>query len=156
MTQETSIDLDSLGTAGEATQRVGVAFDDDGSPTTGFVIVGKDSHQYRDTAQRLRVSGIKRQAVKAQRIDTKTDEGATAFDQLIQRNEEELAVAVVVGWFGFTAGGQPAAFSADNVRKVFKAKPSYREKVSAAMENEAAFLPPLPASSATSPGTSSA
>jgi hypothetical protein len=151
-----SIDLDSLMTPpGEATQKVGVAFDDEGAPTVGFIIVGKDSKQYRDTAARLRAAGIRRGAVKSQRIDTKTEDGAAQFDAILQKNEEELAVAVIIDWFGFTSNGEPAAFSSDAVRKVFQARPTWREKVSAALENEAAFLLPLPTNSASSSGTSS-
>lgn len=157
MTTETvdGIDLDNLPQTTELTQRVGVAFDDEGEPTAGFIIVGKDSKQYRDTERRLKVTAIKRQAVKKQRIDTKTDEGAEQFADLMQKNEEELAVAVVVDWFGFKAGGQPAPFSVDGVRKVFKARPSYRDRVNAALENEAGFLPSSPPSSTSSPGSSS-
>jgi hypothetical protein len=31
-------------------KKVGIAFDDDGAPTSGFVIVGKDSDEYRKCA----------------------------------------------------------------------------------------------------------
>ena len=77
-----SFDLDSLDDASPITHKVGIAFDDDGEPTVGFVVVGKDSTQYREATQRLRIAGIKRGAVKSQRIDTKTDDGATTFDRL--------------------------------------------------------------------------
>jgi hypothetical protein len=151
-----SIDISQLADAGDLTQRVGVVFNDEGEPTVGFVIVGKDSQQYREAAERLRVAGVKRNAIKGTRIDTKTEEGALAFDRLVQKNEVELAVAVVVGWFGFTSGGQPAPFSVEAVRTAFKARPTWRERVSGAVENEAGFLPPSPTNSASSPGTSSA
>jgi hypothetical protein len=151
-----SIDLDDLSDTGEATQRVGVAFNDDAEPTVGFIIVGKDSSQYRETAQRLRVAGIKRGAVKSTRIDMKTEQGALEYDQTVLRNELELAVAVTVGWFGFTAAGAPAAFSEKAVRDVYAKRPTWRERVSAALENEQAFLSSSPTSSESSPATSSA
>jgi hypothetical protein len=151
-----SIDLDSLMTPpGEATQKVAVAFDDEGSPSVGFIIVGKDSKQFRECERRLMIAGVKKGAQKKKGIDMSTDEGAAGFVDTQQTNEFELAVAVVVDWFGFTSNGAPAAFSADAVRKVFQARPSWREKVSAAIGNEAAFLLPSPTNSASSSGTSS-
>lgn len=150
MTPQT-IDLDTITAAEEATQKVGIAFDDDGNPTVGFVIVGKDSHQYRSTEQRLKAAAIRRGATKSQRIDTKTEEGSAAYVKLMQQNEEELAAAVVVGWFGFSSGGQPAPFSAEAVRRVLKARPTYRDRITAALENEAGFLLSSPTSSPTSP-----
>ena len=144
MSTEDTIDLDSITASKEATQKVGVKFDDDGNPTAGFVIVGKDSHQYRSAEQRLRAAALKRQAQKSQRIDSKTDEGSVTLARLIDKNDEELAVAVVVDWFGFTSGGAPATFTTEAVRKAFQARPSWREKVSASLENEAGFTQSSP------------
>lgn len=123
------------------THRVPVMLDDDGEGIVGFVIVSKDTPQYIAVAQRLRVSGIKRQAVKGERIDTGTDAGALQFDNMVRDNETELAASVVVDWFGFTNGGAPAAFDPAMVRNALAARPSWRNKVMIALEVEANFLP---------------
>lgn len=151
-----SIDLSALDQPADATQKVGIVFGDDGEPTVGFVIVSRDSQQYRDALKRMRVAGVKRGAVKSQRFDLKTEEGAASYDDQVQSNDFELAVAVTVGWFGFTDAGKPAAFSTEAIRKAYTARPTWRERVSAALENEAGFLPVSPTNSASSPGTSSA
>jgi hypothetical protein len=131
----------------DVTQRVGITFDDEGEPLVGFVIVSKDSKAYRDTASRLRAAGIKRQANKRSRIDTTTDEGAVEF---------ELAFAVVVDWFGFTDKGQPVPFNKNVVRQMFEKRPSWRERVSAALEAEENFLKLSTANSAISRAANSA
>jgi hypothetical protein len=138
------------------TQRVGITFDDEGEPLVGFVIVSKDSKAYRDTASRLRAAGIKRQANKRSRIDTTTDEGAVEFADVLESNEFELAFAVVVDWFGFTDKGQPVPFNKNVVRQMFEKRPSWRERVSAALEAEENFLKLSTANSAISRAANSA
>jgi hypothetical protein len=138
MTKEL-LDIFSLGNE-QITSQVVLAFDDEGQPKAWFDIVSKDSDQYRNAAEKLRVVGIKRGAA-GKKIDTKTDDGAARLDGIIQRNEFELAVAVVVGWGGFGAAGQPAPLTDEALRKVLTAKPTWREKIIAALEDEASFLP---------------
>lgn len=134
-------DINSIPGGGELTQKVGIAFDDEGSPTAGFVIVGKDSEQCISADQRVRIANIKRQSTKATRLDASTDGGAAKVDKLVYDNDTEKAVAVVVDWFGFTDQGAPAEFSPAKIRAMFVARPTWREKVLVALENEAAFLP---------------
>jgi hypothetical protein len=149
------INLDTITSADENTFKVAVAFDDNGDATAGFVIVSKDSDQYRSAAHKLRKAGIKRAAVKNQRIDTKTDEGAEQFDNLMQTSELELAVSVVVDWFGFTKGDVPAPFDPATVRAALVKRPTWREKITASLENETNFLPSSSQTSAPTPATSS-
>ena len=146
-----TVDIDDvLNSDSEQTKKVAVVTNDDGSPAVGFIIVGKDSQQYRDCAKKLRSNGIRRQANKRTRIDTKTEEGALSFGKILEENEYELAVAVVVGYFGFTSGGADIPFSEDMTRKLFDKKPSWREKVSAELEAEEGFLKLSSANSAIS------
>lgn len=136
-----TIDVDDvLESNVEQTKDVVLVRDDDGKPSVGFIIVSKDSKQYRDKAKLLRSNGIRRQANKRTRIDTKTEDGALAFGEIVEENEYELAVAVVVGYFGLTSKGKPVPFSEDMTRKLFNAKPSWREAVSAALEEQDGFL----------------
>ena len=139
MNPTSSLDLDLL--ADSTNAKVGVAFDENGDPTSGFVIVGKDSEQYREAARLLRIAGIRRGSVKATRIDTKTEDGAAEFDRVLRSNEDEIAVAVVTDWFGFSRSGEPLAFSVDALRGVLAKRPTWRDKISAALEAEDSFLP---------------
>lgn len=134
------IDLEQIEASAQATKKVGVAFNEDGEPTVGFIIVGKDSKQYREKAAQLRAKVIRRQANTKEKIDRKTEEGALKLDSIVQSNQHEEAVAVVVGWFGFESGGKPAEFSAELVDKVLKAKPTWREAITLALEDTTGFL----------------
>lgn len=147
------IDIFSLNNE-QITSQVVVAFDEEGQPKAWFDVVGKDSDQYRQAAEKLRLAGIKRGATR-QKIDTKTDDGAARLDGIIQRNDFELAVAVVVGWGGFGAAGKPVPLTDEALRNVLKAKPTWREKISAALEDEAGFLPKPSKTSANLPVTNS-
>lgn len=154
--QSNGFDLDLLAAdPSTLTHKVPVAWDDDGNPTAGFIIVGKDSSEYRSKAESLRAAGIKRGAIKSQRIDTKTDEGAAKLGQVMDSNDFEIAIAVTTGWFGFTRAGQPIAFDQKTVRDMFTKKPTWREKVTAALEVEGNFLPPSSKTSSNSQDTSS-
>jgi hypothetical protein len=149
---DNGFDLDLLASdPTQNTHKVDVAWDDDGNPTAGFIIVSKDSAQYRAKAAELRASGIKRGAIKSQRIDTKTEEGAKKLDSIMQDNELELAISATVGIYGFKKGGQAAEYSEALVRDLYTKKPTWREKVSAALEVEANFLPTSSTTSSSSP-----
>jgi hypothetical protein len=122
------------------TQRVAVAWDEEGEPTDGFVIVGKDSEEYQKTIAGQRQKAIRRQAVKRTRFDLKTEEGAEQLDATLRQNEFEIAAAVVVGWYGFTVKGEPAKFVKERVVQILAVKPSWKDRILAALEDDAAFL----------------
>lgn len=123
-----------------STQRVAVSWDEDGEPTDGFIIVGKDSEEYQRVIAAQRQKAIRRQAVKRTRYDLKTEEGAEQLDSTLRQNEFEVAAAVVVGWFGFTVNGQPAPFVRERVTQILAVKPSWKDRILQALEDEAAFL----------------
>lgn len=147
-------DIDSIDQIIDSRQKVAVLFDDEGEPLVGFIIVNKDSPQYVKRTHELRAAGIKFQAVKARKLDSKTDEGAAKLDNLIQTTDLEIAIAVVVDWFGFTKAGAPAPFDAAKVRAGLVAHSTWREKITQALENEAGFLPFSMINSANLPPTS--
>ena len=122
------------------TQRVAVAWDEEGEPTDGFVIVGKDSEEYQKTIAGQRQKAIRRQAVKRTRFDLKTEEGAEQLDATLRQNEFEIAAAVVVGWYGFTVKGEPAKFVKERVVQILAVKPSWKDRILQGLEDEAAFL----------------
>ena len=139
-----TFDINTVSAPNDNTQRVGIAFDDDGTATAGFIVASENSTTGIAAAQKARIDTYKRQATKPQRIDAKTDEGATALDKIVYAAETEKLLALTVDWFGFTSGGQPAAFDPGLLREFFAARPTWRERVKYAIENEAAFLPQSP------------
>lgn len=115
-------------------------YNKDGTPKTGLKIVGPDSVQYLSAQVANRIRNRKRNAT-GQTIDLKTDKGQLEIEDVTKENLLNVAVAVTVGWFGFTNGGQPAAFNIETVKQIFAAKPSWQDKVIAALDREADFLP---------------
>ena len=148
-------EIDDIDVVLDERKKVIFAYDEDGEPKLGFIIVNKDSAQYVQRTHELRAAGIKLQAVKSRKIDSKTDEGAAKLDKLIQSTDLEIAICVVVDWFGFTKNGEPAPFDTAKVRQGMMAHPTWCDKVTAALENEAGFLPFSTTISATSPPTNS-
>lgn len=122
-----------------ATTDVVFEYDTEGKPKTGFKIVGPDSIEYLQAQVTQRVTGRKRNI--AQQIDFKTDEGQNELERLTQENMNYTANAVVVGWFGFTKDGEPAAFNRETVATILSTKPSWRDKIINALDKESDFLP---------------
>lgn len=130
------IDISALESETTPVYDVPVVFNDDATPAAGFKVVGKNSPQYQAKRRLLALDGVKRAAVRAKKLDAKTDDGAAELIDSIDGNETALAIACVVEWYGFV---NPAELSADALAKVFAARPSWREKVLAAIENDANF-----------------
>jgi hypothetical protein len=122
------------------THKVDLTFDADGEPVAGFIIVNKGSQQYRDESHAIRAEGYKKSAKRTTAIDTKTDEGASQLVDIIDGNQARLAVAVVVGWYGFTSAGIPVEFDKRLVEAAYTKFPTWQDKVTAALENDANFL----------------
>jgi hypothetical protein len=134
-------DLDQLDSkADETLHKVVVVSDIDGNEKCGFFIVSKNSQDYQDASRQVRVNGLKRSAKRNSALDTTTDEGAGAVARMIELNEITLATSVVKDWFGFDNKGVAAPFDKSTVAKIFVKMPTWREKVSAALENEINFL----------------
>lgn len=130
------IDINALETESTPVYDVAVVFNADATPVAGFKVVGKNSPQYQAKRRQLALDGVKKAAVRAKKIDTKTDDGAAELVDSIDTSETQLALACVVDWYGFV---NPAELSDDALLKVFKARPSWREKVLSAIENDANF-----------------
>ena len=130
------IDINALASEETPVYDVAVVFDADAHPTAGFKVVGKNSPQYQAKRRQLSLDAVKRSAVRAKKVDTKTDDGAAELIDSIEGNETQLAIACVVAWYGFV---NPAELSAAALEKVFTARPTWREKVLAAIENDANF-----------------
>ncbi len=133
-------DLDQLDSQTEVLHKVAVITDIDGNDKSGFFIVGKNSPEYQTAARQARVDGLKRSAKRKAALDTSTDEGAGAVAKMIEDSETTLACAVVKGWFGFQSAGADVPFNQPTVAKMFAKFPTWKDKISAALENESNFL----------------
>lgn len=131
------IDINSLETEAAIVYDVPVVFAADATPTVGFKVVGKNSPQYQAKRRQLALEGVKRAAVRSKKVDTKTDDGAAEIVDAIDANETAIAVACTVGWYGFMNPSEP---NPEALLKVFTARPSWREQVLAAVENDANFF----------------
>ena len=126
--------------AARVTFDVPVIFDADSEPVAGIKIVGKNSDEYRAAHHAMRAEGYKKSAKRKTAIDASTDEGADQLVHVIDDNQKRLAVAVAVDWYGFTSNGAPAAFDKDMIAAAFDKYPTWQDRVTAALENDANFL----------------
>lgn len=120
--------------------KVAVVSDLDGEDLYGFFIDSKNCPEYQEAARQVRVAGLQRSAKRKTQLDASTPEGATAVAKMIDANENILALSVVKGWFGFKVGGNDAVFDKAVVSKMFSKYPTWKDKVAAALENEANFM----------------
>lgn len=141
MTQANGFDLDQLDSdVVETLVKVVVIVDADGNDKSGFYITGKNSPEFQEASRQVRIDGLKRSSKRKTALDTSTDEGAGAVAKLIETNEIALACAVVKDWFGFELKGVAAKFDKQMLAKMFQKMPTWKDKVTAALENEANFL----------------
>lgn len=132
--------MDIYNIPAQVTQRVTVGIGDDGVEY-GFVIVSRDSEQYREKNRKLRAGIYQRNAIKKNAIDAKTESGALQLVDLTDQNQLDEAAAVVVDWFGFSKAGKPAAFDESAARNALKLRSAWRDAITRALDNEAGFLP---------------
>lgn len=152
----TGFDISNLTAPAErVTFNVDVMYDEDGNATAGLIIVGKNSPEYQAENHATRAEGYKRSSIRKTAIDTKTDEGANKLIDLIDSNAQRLALAVVVGWYGFTSGGVEVPLDKALVKSSFEKYPTWQDKVSAALEVDANFLKVSSPASSPSPTASS-
>ena len=135
-----TFDINALNVSETTSFDVPVVFDDNGEPVAGFKCVGKDSKEYRATQRQQQIRAIKRSSVRANKQpDAKTNEGAAFYLDTGEENTMELAVACVVGLYGFNRGDAPLELTPANVEALFEKRGSWRDKVQAAIEADANF-----------------
>ncbi len=141
ITKTAGFDIDSLpAEAGQITYDVPLIFNADGDAISGYRVVGKNSPEYQTEFEAVRVEGIMKAGRRKVALDTSTPEGAATLARMIKGQETRIALAVVVGWFGFQKGGVDAPFDKEVVRATFKKYPTWRTKVSDALENDGNFI----------------
>lgn len=131
--------LDSADT-NQITNKVVMIEDEDGEAVTGFIIVGKNSQEYQNASNAIRIEGIKRASKRNKQIDTSTDEGASIVSRTVSANEKTIAMAVTVDWFGFNKEGEPIPFDKAIVEKLFEKYPQWQAKVNSALESDKNFM----------------
>ena len=133
-------DISNMDVATKATFRVSLILDANGDPKSGFIIVGKNSDEYKEATKRIRVEGLQRSAQRKGPLDTSKAEGAETLASAIEANDIAQAAAVVCSWFGFANKGVAAEFDAKTARAMLVKFPTWRQKVLEALEDDANFI----------------
>lgn len=129
----------------DQTKKVGVVLDADDNPIVGFVVVGRSSEQYIAAEKAARIRHIKMQWGGKNKIDFATDDGAVKLDEVNRACELAKLSNCVIDWFGFTKNGVDMPFDKSKLPDIFKARPSWADKVLQAIVDDADFLKDLPA-----------
>lgn len=124
----------------EATAKVPLIFNDVGDAVSGLIIVGKNSPQAQVASRKVQVAQVMRSANRKTALDTTTETGAGALLDTVELNNQAMALAVTVGWYGFSMNGAEAVFDPEAVAAMFKKFPSFQDKVLKTLEVEANFL----------------
>jgi hypothetical protein len=115
-------------------------FDADGNADAYITVVGKNSQQYKDAERTTTRVALKKSSVRGRPLDMKKDSDAEEFIDQREATNVALATAVTVGWFGLTDKGVEYPFSAANAKSLYTKHAVVREKVLAAVEDQANFL----------------
>lgn len=129
-----------IGVANEVTYDIPFSFDGDGNTIAAITIVGKNSQQYKDADRRITRVALKKSSVRGRPLDLKKDSDSEEFLDTREATNIGLAVAVTVGWFGLTSGGEEFPFSADAAKTLYTANSVVLNKVLSAVEDQANFL----------------
>ena len=142
MTQAQGFEIGNLDAADAkpATFNVDVMQNEDGEGIVGFTIVGKNSPEYQNASNKVRIENIKRASKRSKQLDTSTDDGAAVVAKTVAANEQTLAMAVTVGWYGFNLEGAPMNFDKAVVEKLFTKYPQWQAMVNAALDNDVNFM----------------
>lgn len=156
----TSYDLDAILAAPEkpVTHKVGVIFDADGEPVSGFYIVGRNSDEHRKVDKAIKVVNQQAAAARSKAIDQKTAAGAEKVINVVDAQNVARAAAVTVGWFGWDKKGEDGKtverpFDAALMPVILKQKPTWVEKINFALYEDNNFLPVLPTTSTPTPSS---
>lgn len=123
-----------------ATLRVDLMFNDDGDAIAGVIIVGKNSNEYISETDAQSAESVKRGSRTGTAIDTKTDDGAAKIIEVTKENRRRTALAVSVGWYGFTSAGAPAPLDKTVLAAGFKKYPTWIDLIHNGLAKDAAFL----------------
>lgn len=133
-------DINALEAAASATFDVVVGSRDDGSPV-GFRVAGPSSDQYQKAEREIQVAV--RLAYASTKIGEMDDDAQAELQVGVsERSRDIIATRCVIDIFGFTQGEtEPLAFSAENLARIFRARPDWKMRVVAEVERQENFLP---------------
>ncbi len=114
--------------------------DEDGNPVSGFRIVGKNSPQYQEIDNSLRIEGIMKSSKRSTQLDTSNEDGAGILAKTIKGNERAIALAVTTDWFGFNSEGAARQFDRNIVEKLLVKYPTWVTKINAALDKDKNFM----------------
>lgn len=123
----------------EVTYDLPLHFDADGNTDAAITIVGKNSQKYKDAERSTTRAALKKSSVRGRPLDMKKDSDAEEFIDQREATAVALALAVTVGWFGLTNGGEEYAFTPANAKALYTNNAIVREKILAAVEEQANF-----------------
>lgn len=132
------MDIAQLEEIGEATYEVVVATTSTGDDVS-FTVKGTASEAYRKALRAAEVYGIKSAAQRKKLTDMTTDDGAQIAADNTERVRQIMLEHCVVGWKGFTVNGEPAELNVENLRRVFKLRPAWAERVLREIETDTNF-----------------
>ena len=133
-----NFDIEEIESSRDKTFDVVVGSLEDGTPV-GFRVLGTASDQYQKARRATELVGVKIAASSKTTIDMSTDKGAEKLVDGTARSRRIIVDHCVVGFFGFTMGGQPAEFSPANLDRLLKARPNWVEVLAREIENDANF-----------------
>lgn len=120
---------------------VPLMFDKEDNPTDGFKVVGQDSSEYQAVDREYKLAGVKKAARRGRGIDAKTDTGAEELVSVLSKREMALIVACTQELYGFTVDGETAPLTEITFEAIFKARPTWKARVLAAIEEDRSFTP---------------
>lgn len=133
-------DIDNLDGLVGKTHKVGVRFNDDGDPISGFLIVGKNSPEYLAAENQIRAEGVQRGAKRKEQIDSTTIEGASTVVDIMNKNDRTKALAVTVGWFGWNKGGVTLEFDKSILVQMLDKMPTWQDAILGDLDKEGNFI----------------
>lgn len=113
--------------------------DADSNATAGLYVQSPNAEDVQDVQNRLIAEGLRKSALRGAPIDLKNEDDAAQHVADSEARKTEVALAAVSGWYGIVRHGEPVAFSRDSLRELFNKRPSWRDRVLAALDNEANF-----------------
>lgn len=124
---------------------VALVLDDEGKPESGFKVLGSDSPEYQEADRQFKVRNVQKSARRGHAIQAATENGASELVNLVAKREFAIALACIVGIYGFTDKGLPMGLSEETLKAIFGKKPTWRTRVVMAIEAEQVFSKPSPA-----------
>lgn len=118
---------------------VPLLFNKDGEPSDGFKVLGANSEQYQEAVRQMNMLAYKKTSRRGGGIDASTETGAIELAAAVDKRVDFIAKACIVEIYGFTENGNPMLLNEKTLDALFQVRPTWRNKVIAAIEQERVF-----------------